>query len=226
MGPPENAGHKTAAKAPGDGVDPQPPAAQPAVASDEAAAARVGDRVGHIGSRPVAAETVPDPPIADGVEHRLDPRIVPLQRTVGWIVWAFLSVPLLAVAAGIAFGARPRVWVSLLLCGVAGLVSALLAWSAHAWPGIEHHHASYKVDQAGIEIRRGVLWRRIVNVARSRVQHTDVSQGPLERGYGLATLLIYTAGTDHAQVDLHGLDHATALRIRDHLLPGRSDDAV
>jgi membrane protein YdbS with pleckstrin-like domain len=58
------------------------------------------------------------------------------------------------------------------------------------------------------------------------VQHTDVSQGPLERTYGLGTLAIFTAGTDHAQVSLHGLDHGTALRIRDHLLPGESTDAV
>jgi hypothetical protein len=70
------------------------------------------------------------------------------------------------------------------------------------------------------------VWRSVVNVARSRIQHTDVSQGPLERRFGLAGLLIYTAGTDHAEVQLRGLDHATALRIRDHLLAGGGDDAV
>jgi membrane protein YdbS with pleckstrin-like domain len=58
------------------------------------------------------------------------------------------------------------------------------------------------------------------------VQHTDVSQGPLERRYGLGTRVIFTAGTDHARVDLKGLDHATALAIRDHLLPRGGDDAV
>jgi hypothetical protein len=58
------------------------------------------------------------------------------------------------------------------------------------------------------------------------VQHTDVAQGPLERGHGLGTLAIYTAGTAYARVGLRGLDHATALRIRDHLLPGEGDDAV
>jgi membrane protein YdbS with pleckstrin-like domain len=82
------------------------------------------------------------------------------------------------------------------------------------------------VDASGILIRRGVFWRRVIHVPRSRVQHTDVSQGPLERGHGLGTLVIYTAGTDHARVDLHGLDHAAALAIRDHLLPGEGEDAV
>ncbi len=93
--------------------------------------------------------------------------------------------------------------------------SGLLAWHAQAWPEIAYRHASYKVDGQGIEIRRGVFWRTIINIPRSRVQHTDVSQGPLERTHELGTLVVYTAGTDHARVDLPGLAHARALRIRD-----------
>ena len=164
--------------------------------------------------------------MASPTEIPLDPRLVPLQRTVGWITWACLSLPAFALATALTLAARPgRPAVALVWIG-ALLLSAALAFSAHAWPAIAYRRASYTIDDSGIEIRRGVLWRRVVNVARSRVQHTDVAQGPLERRYGLATLLIYTAGTVHAQVDLFGLDHATALRIRDHLLPGSADDAV
>jgi membrane protein YdbS with pleckstrin-like domain len=175
---------------------------------------------------PTEPELPAAPSIADGVRRPLDPRIVPLQRTVGWITWAVMSGPLFGGATIATLVAWPRVWVAVLALGAATLVSGLLAWSAHAWPPIEHRHASYTVDHAGIEIRRGVVWRRILNVARSRVQHTDVSQGPLERRWGLARLLIYTAGTDHARVELPGLAHETALLIRDHLLPGGGDDAV
>ena len=71
-----------------------------------------------------------------------------------------------------------------------------------------------------------MFWREVVNVPRSRVQHTDVSQGPLERRYGLGTLVVYTAGTDHAKVTLGGLDHGVALGIREHLMPERGTDAV
>ena len=53
----------------------------------------------------------------------------------------------------------------------------------------------YRVDADEIEIWSGVLWRQAVVVPRSRVQHIDVSQGPIERSYGLATLSIHTAGT-------------------------------
>ena len=87
-------------------------------------------------------------------------------------------------------------------------------------------HASYRLDEQGIEIREGVIWRRVINVPRSRVQHIDVSQGPFERRYGIGTLAIYTAGVRHAMVALPGLDHARALRIRDFLLPERGDAGV
>ena len=68
----------------------------------------------------------------------------------------------------------------------------------------------YFLDERGIEIRRGVWWRHVVHVPRSRVQHTDVNQGPIERTYGLAHLIIHTAGTISASVALEGLERAVA----------------
>jgi membrane protein YdbS with pleckstrin-like domain len=82
------------------------------------------------------------------------------------------------------------------------------------------------VDEDGLEIQRGVYWRTITTVPRSRIQHTDVSQGPLERRYGLGTLVVYTAGTHHSQVSLSGLEFTVAQAIRVHLLPRDQGDAV
>jgi uncharacterized protein len=161
--------------------------------------------------------------VADGVERRLDRRWVTLERIGSWIGAGVLALVLLVALNAAAFAGRLPFWAALTLW-VAAVVAR--GWWAHAWPALQYRHAAYTVDALGIEIRRGVLWRRLVNVPRSRVQHTDVSQGPFERAYGLGTLVIYTAGTDHARVVLPGLDHATALRIRDHLLPGLADDAV
>lgn len=164
--------------------------------------------------------------IADGVERSLDPRVIAVDRIVGWLfVGPILAVLLLALLLAVFLAPVPG-WAKALLVLLEAAVLPALAWAAHRWPEVAHRHASYKVDARGIEIRRGVVWRKVINVPRSRVQHTDVSQGPLERSHGLATLVIYTAGTNHARVDLHGLDHATALLIRDHLLAGEGDDAV
>lgn len=163
--------------------------------------------------------------IADGEVRQLDPRYVALEQRVGWIVVG-VAVPVLAV--GLLFLSIAVRAAALVAAG--GLASAAilagLVWMAVRWPALEYARASYVLDDQGIEIRRGVVWRSVVNVPRSRVQHTDVSQGPLERSYGLGTLVIYTAGTELAQVTLPGLAHETALAIRDHLLPREMPDAV
>lgn len=175
---------------------------------------------------PDLAPTVPasEPSsVADGVERHLDPRVMRLDRIVGGIVTAAISLSQLIALAVIFFVADLPGW-ALALLGLFWIALTLaLAWSSYRWPEVEHRHRSYKVDERGIEIRRGVLWRRAIQVPRSRVQHTDVSQGPIERGFGLGTLVIYTAGTEHARVDLPGLEHGTALRIRDYLLPDESE---
>ncbi|HYO12589.1 MAG TPA: PH domain-containing protein [Thermoanaerobaculia bacterium] len=177
---------------------------------------------------PVSVETPAPPPapsIADGVERPLDPRHITVSRIGGWIFTGAVTLVQL-VATAITWVSPAPGWVTALVAVLAVAVTLALGWLSHRWPVVEHRHASYKVDEQGIEMRRGVYWRRVINVPRSRVQHTDVSQGPLERRYGLGTLVIYTAGTDHAKVDLSGLDHASALAIRDHLLLGEGGDAV
>jgi membrane protein YdbS with pleckstrin-like domain len=180
------------------------------------------------------ADPAPSPPsgladpgtIADGIDYQLDPRWILLQKRTGWI--SAVAYSLLWLAIG---------WTTVNVADLsAGSTRALLAlWAAasvaHGWwkqrrPEIAYRHAAYRVDPRGIEIRRGIFFRSVINVPRSRVQHTDVSQGPFERRFGLGTLTIHTAGVSHAMVALAGLEHARALRIRDYLLPRERSDVV
>ena len=162
----------------------------------------------------------------DGREYPLDPRHVTVERISGWIAFgviagpSFIGLLVANILAPLSLDARLAMVAAWLF------VAGWLAWGAHIWPPIAHRHASYRVDDEVIEIKRGVVWRRVITIPRSRVQHTDVSQGPLERNYGLGTLVIYTAGTEHARVQLAGLDHRVALRIRYHLLATAEDDVV
>jgi uncharacterized protein len=174
---------------------------------------------------PVAVDAA-SPAVADGQRRSLDPRTVVLDRITSGIVTVCLSGGAWMGAVIVYFaGDLPRALFLLLLLACVAL-TVLLTWLTFRWPEIEYRHTSYRVDAQGIEIARGVLFRSIVNVPGSRVQHTDVSQGPLERRLGLGTLTIFTAGTEFARVDLPGLAHPTALAVRDHLLPKRSDDGV
>lgn len=163
----------------------------------------------------------------EGSVQHLDPRHIDHGRLVGAVTTLILAGALapaalivIVAADGLTAGGR------LLVAGAALAVvagAALLAWR---WPAFEHAHTLYGWGDQGLEIRRGVWWRRQIHVPRSRVQHTDVSQGPLERRFGLATLHVFTAGTENAEVRLGGLAHAEACAIRDHLLAGTGSDVL
>ena len=156
----------------------------------------------------------------------LDPAFVPAQRVTGWIACAIvMSAWSLATAVAWLIDEIPR-WADWLFVAGGAALLALLVWLAVAWSALAYRYWSYRLDEQGIEIRSGVVFRRVTTVPRSRVQHTDVSQGPIERRYGLGTLVIYTAGTEHARVDLPGLSHVTATAVRDALLPKDGADAV
>lgn len=167
------------------------------------------------------------PSVADGIERQLDPRSISVDRIGGWIFFGGVALAQLIAIILVAIFSPTALWIKAVLLGLVWPAAAAgLAWLAHQWPVIVHRHARYRVDAEGIEIKQGVVWRRVINVPLSRVQHTDVSQGPIERSFGLGTLVIFTAGTEHARVQLHGLDHKVALGIRDHLLSSAAGDDV
>ncbi len=114
------------------------------------------------------------------------------------------------------------------LGAAAGIVGALLvvcAWHWQRWPALSYRHTWYRVTDRAIEIRSGVVFKSVVTVPRERIQHTDVAQGPIERRWGLGTLVIHTAGDQHSSITLDGLAYEEASRIRDLLLDG-GDDAT
>jgi hypothetical protein len=156
----------------------------------------------------------------------LDPRVIALNRIVGSIVWGvFSGMHLVSIAVMLLLAEWP--WWGRLLFALSWIpVTGLFVWLALRWPAIDYRHWRYRLDEDGIEIWSGVVWRDAVVVPRSRVQHIDVSQGPIERSYGLATLSIHTAGTQYSKVDLPGLDHGVALTVRDALLPKDAEPAV
>lgn len=165
--------------------------------------------------------------IADGQDRQLDPRVVPLERATGAILLAVIAFWSFAgLLVGMLVGDSLTVPIRLGLLLLWTVLVGLGAWLAFRWPARVYAHTFYRVDGQGIEIRRGVYWRVVINVPKSRVQHIDVTQGPIERRFELGTLVIYTAGTDHAKVALAGLEHGRALAIREHLLPSGAGDAV
>lgn len=100
-------------------------------------------------------------------------------------------------------------WPPALLAGAVALWAVAIAprrrWAAWGWA----------LDRDEVHIARGVWTQTHTVVPIARVQHIDVAQGPLERSFGLARLILHTAGTAHAIVVLPGLARADAEQLRD-----------
>lgn len=149
----------------------------------------------------------------------VSPATVPVWRIQG------LIVSLIAAAgAGVVLfpGLLPAVFrfgvpAALLVAGI------LLSWFL---PPAWYRRLRYGVDDTGIAIRRGIFWRSRIALPRIRIQHTDVSQGPLQRRYGVGTLKLYTAGSRYTKIELPGLEHEAATDLRDELLREGHGDAV
>jgi len=165
------------------------------------------------------------PPIADGEEHLVDPRSVHVVRLIA--VPLTLAIPLLPVVAltlvWALAGLLTVVYLSLLAALL--LLAGLGVFIAYRFPAVRHRHLRYRVDPDGLRIQRGVFWRKTIYISVTRVQHTDVSQGPLQRRYGLATLTVHTAGIESASIALSGLEHDVATRLSEHLRPRRARNA-
>lgn len=116
----------------------------------------------------------------------------------------------LYVLFAIGFNRDEFVWVATAFA-LAGIALGL-------WRGYKvHRNFRWRMDDTGLGIRSGHMWMKEVRVPIQRVQHLNISRGPLQRGRQLATLTVYTAGTAHSSVKLPNMDNATAEDIREYL---------
>lgn len=65
-------------------------------------------------------------------------------------------------------------------------------------------------------IRRGIMFRSLTVVPYGRIQYVDVSEGPIARHFGIASIALHTASTETAG-SLEGLPADEAARLRDML---------
>ena len=88
----------------------------------------------------------------------------------------------------------------------------------------------FEVREDSLYLERGVLTRVRTVVPFVRIQHVDTSRSPVERLIGLASTVVYTAGSRGADVSVPGLDPDDADDLRERLkrlaIRSESEDAV
>jgi uncharacterized protein len=94
-------------------------------------------------------------------------------------------------------------------------VLLLAAWLVIRMPLRRYHARGYQMAADRLRVVRGLLFRSDTTVPFGRVQHIDIARGPIERYFGLSTLVLHTAGTHNASILLPGLGEADAVAMRE-----------
>ncbi|MCW2543625.1 MAG: rane-flanked domain protein [Frankiales bacterium] len=123
---------------------------------------------------------------------------------------ATVAGPLLvaALVVGLLDGAAVAVAAVLVVLTTAALVAAGMHRRVRSWGYLE------RADD--LIVARGVLVRRVTVVPYGRMQFLDVTAGPYERAFGLATVQLHTAAAA-SDARIPGLEKAEADRLRDRL---------
>jgi membrane protein YdbS with pleckstrin-like domain len=77
---------------------------------------------------------------------------------------------------------------------------------------------SYAIREKDIVYNSGLFWRSSIAIPFNRVQHCEVSIGPIDRLFGLSELKIYTAGGSSSDLSIHGLRPETSNRLKDFIV--------
>ena len=72
-------------------------------------------------------------------------------------------------------------------------------------------------------MRYGILFIEERAVPVRRMQHVDLVRGPIERLFGLATLVVFTAGNEGSAFRVPGLPVTEAQELRDRIVQMRGD---
>lgn len=146
-------------------------------------------------------------PDAEHVPLSPSPRLWQMRRLEVALV-ALLLVPV--GGAGAALAAGP----------VAGglAVAAIAACAGIAWWFARNRVRSwaYQERDEDLIVERGVVIRRLSVVPYGRMQFVDVTAGPVDRVFRLATLRLHTAAAA-SDARIPGLERAEAARLRDRL---------
>ena len=156
--------------------------------------------------------------------RRLDRRIVQVW-TIGNLLGYGLAL-LFVLPWAIYWGLRHPMLLGWVLLGWVLLLAAAL-WLSFWRPPRLYRAWGWRIDDRLLETQSGLLFQRRRLLPLNRLQHVDLRRGPIERIYGLASLILHTAGTQSANLTIPGLEVTEAMRLRDHLVEkGGGDDAV
>jgi hypothetical protein len=127
------------------------------------------------------------------------------------VSWLLFYVPLMCVLAAVCYfnEAFASLAQTPLLVALPSILIISLAYNVLSvrlrGVAVRNHDIAYK---------KGVIWQQVTILPLSRIQHTEIHRGPLERKFGLASVRLYSAGGMSADLNISGLSHGDCKDIR------------
>ncbi len=123
---------------------------------------------------------------------------------IGYAIWIIV---VLVAGIGASIALSDNAWIPLaVMAGVLVLTGLSIFGTVLGVKNI-----GYQVREHDLTYRRGVLTKTVSTVPFVRVQHARVTQGPVERAFGIAKLAVNSAGPD---LNISGLSFDDAERLR------------
>ena len=156
---------------------------------------------------------VADLPAAETVQLRsLHPSYLKVLR-IEWLI----TTSILLVIAGVLYLFLPWTHDSLTWIVIGGVIVVI---SALHLISIEKSHPckAFAVRDRDVIYQTGWLVRTTKVCPFARIQNCSTQMGPLERNYGLASLSVFTAGSEGADIRIPGLLQEEADQLRHFIL--------
>ena len=143
----------------------------------------------------------------DGMWHQISPRYVVSQIVQNVLFIAFVLVVALVIST---VAEQTWAWIP------AGVITVLTLITLVILPR-QARAIGYMLRADDIVFRKGILWQRMIAVPYGRMQLVDITQGPLDRAFGISQLKMVTAAATTG-VQIPGLSQEAAEALRDKLI--------
>lgn len=147
-------------------------------------------------------------------------KLAPAYRNVEYIGMAILAAFLLIGPIVVYFNVNENF--SFVRYGVFVVWAFIFAGGMYL-AGKQYEMAGYALRKHDVIHKHGVWWQTMTTIPFNRMQHCEISQGPIQNIFGLATLKVFTAGGTSSDLAIDGLEKSEAQRIKE-FITGKIND--
>jgi membrane protein YdbS with pleckstrin-like domain len=127
---------------------------------------------------------------------------------ITWAVFLVLEIILLVI---LTFG------VDLWIVGISVSIWIVIMIPVIIWIPAAFKALEYYIDDEGVKMKGGVVWKKYVTVPYLKITNVDVTQGPMQRYYNIGTIHVQTAGAggkqgEKAELKINGIRELEKVR--------------